>query len=99
MKKFSFEKLGVWQDAKELYKSFYKGTKNFPRAEKFNMTSQIMRASLSVTNNIAEGSARTTKPDQSRFYTIAFGSLVEVLRDLIIAYELDHIQEKGVHNA
>lgn len=91
---FSFEKLLVWQDAKELSKEIYKLSKDFPTEEKFGMTQQIRRAAMSVCANIAEGSTRSSAKDQAHFTTIAFGSLIETLNHLIIAFELSLVKEE-----
>lgn len=69
---FYFEKLEVWHLAIELAKDIYQSTASFPREEKFGLTNQIRRASVSVSSNLAEGSARITKKDQAHFSTIAF---------------------------
>ncbi|HOD09396.1 MAG TPA: four helix bundle protein, partial [Flavobacterium sp.] len=61
--------------------------------EKFGLISQIRRASISIASNIAEGSARKSFKDKAHFSTIAFGSAVEVLNQLIISFELDFISE------
>ena len=53
---YSFEKLEVWVEAKELSKNIYLTTKQFPDDEKFGLTSQLKRASISICSNIAEGS-------------------------------------------
>lgn len=90
---FSFEKLEVWIEAKELSKMIYKITSNFPEAEKYGLISQLRRASISIASNIAEGSARKTFKDKAHFTTIAFGSAVEVLNQLIISHELNFITE------
>jgi len=57
---FSFEKLTVWIDSKELIKIIYSVTKNFPDEEKFGLTSQLRRAALLVASNLAEGTSRKT---------------------------------------
>ncbi len=88
---YSFERLEVWKLSIELSKFIYETSKAFPDSEKFGLTNQIRRASVSVASNIAEGSARFSKRDQSRFYEIAFGSLMEVANDLILAQELQFI--------
>ncbi|MFA5816230.1 MAG: four helix bundle protein [Bacteroidales bacterium] len=66
--KYSFENLEVWQMSRELVKDIYLVTFTFPQDEKFGLTSQLRRASISVSSNIAEGSTRWSKKDQSRFY-------------------------------
>lgn len=91
MKKFSFEKLEVWQDAKELTHQVYKVTKNYPDDEKFGLVSQLRRAMISVTSNIAEGSSRMSPKDQAHFYHLAFSSLMEVLSQILISIELGYI--------
>ncbi len=91
MVQYAFEKLEVWQISRELLKDVYQITNDFPEAEKFGFTSQLRRAALSLSSNIAEGSTRWGKRDQSRFYEIAFGSLIEVLNQLILANDLDFL--------
>ena len=76
MKVFSFEKLAVWQDAKGLTKVIYTLTSSFPENEKFGLVSQLRRAMISVTSNIAEGSSRTSHKDQARFYQIGYSNLM-----------------------
>ena len=83
--KYSFENLEVWQKSRKLVKTIYKTTEKFPKDEKFGLTSQIRRVSISVSSNIAEGSTRWSKKDKARFYEIAFGSLMEILNQLILS--------------
>ncbi len=90
---FSFEKLNVWVDSKELVKLIYTITKNFPDEEKFGLTSQLRRASISIASNLAEGTSRKTNKDKAHFTTIAFSSLMEVLNQIILSKELNFIQE------
>jgi len=91
---FSFEKLEVWVEAKEFSKSLYAITLKFPDTEKFGIISQLRRASISIASNIAEGSARKSFKDKAHFTTMAFGSAVEVLNQLIISFELNFISEE-----
>ena len=95
MKAFSFEKLEVWQDAKALTQVIYKCTRSFPDEEKFGLVSQLRRAMISVTSNIAEGSSRMSPKDQAHFYHIAFSSLMEVLSQILISIELGYIPKKS----
>ncbi len=90
---YSFEKLEVWNESKDLSKSIYLITNSFPNAEKFGLTSQLRRASVSICSNIAEGSARKTNKDKAHFTVIAFSSAVEVLNQIILAYELEFISK------
>ena len=88
---YSFENLEVWQRSRSLVKQVYKATSSFSNEEKFGLTSQLGRAAVSVSSNIAEGSTRCSKNDQARFYEIAFGSLMEVLNQLILANDLNFL--------
>lgn len=76
---FSFEKLNVWIDLKELVKLIYLVTKYFPNEEKFELTNQLRRASISVASNLAEGTSQKTNKDKSHFTTLSFSSLMKVL--------------------
>ena len=94
MKEYSFEKLEVWNDTKNFVVKIYRQTEEYPNDEKFGLISQIRRASLSVSNNIAEGTSRWTNKEKIRFIEIAFSSLMEVLNCLVISKELNLIGEK-----
>lgn len=90
---YSFEKLEVWKESKEFTIRIYRINSSFPDSEKFGLTSQIRRASVSICSNIVEGSARKTDKDKANFTTMAFSSAVEVLNQLIICKELHLISE------
>lgn len=90
-KQFPFEKLEVWQDARRLVGSVYKITRTFPKSELYGMTSQINRASVSVANNLAEGSVRVSLKDQAHFSNQAYSSLMETASDMIIANDLGFV--------
>ncbi len=94
---FGFEKLDVWQYAKQLTVSVYKITNDFPDNEKFGLINQLRRAAVSVSSNIAEGSARVSRKDQAHFFHLAYSSLMEVLSQIIISSELKYI-EKSIEN-
>ena len=95
---YAFEKMAVWQNAKNATKSICVKTKSFPKEETFGMTSQIRRAGVSICCNLAEGSARISPVDQNRFYEIAFGSAIEVINLLIISKEMELISETDYVN-
>ena len=98
MYKYSFEKLDVWQLSRELVKDIYALTKNFPVSEKYGLKSQINRAAISISSNLAEGAARKTAKDQAHFTTIAYGSLMEMLNQLIISSDLEYISFEELKN-
>jgi four helix bundle protein len=93
MRQFSFEKLDVWEKTKNFTVKLYKITQQFPDTEKYGLVSQLRRASVSISSNIAEGSSRKSAKGQARFYEIAFGSSIEVINQLIISKELKLIDE------
>ena len=75
MATFKFERLAVWQKALEYADAVYSCTEDFPTRENFGLSSQLRRAAVSVSSNIAEGNSRTSKADYARFIEIAYGSL------------------------
>ena len=72
----------------------YKITSVFPESEKFGITNQLRRATLSIGANIAEGMSRSTDKDKARFLNMAYGSSMEVLSFLSIATDLEFITKK-----
>jgi len=85
--------LRVWQDAMELVTRIYSVTGTFPAEERFGLTSQIRRASISVPSNIAEGAARGSRKEFIHFLTIARGSLSELDTQLRIARNLEYVAD------
>jgi len=88
---YGFEKLDVWKQSKDLVVCVYGITKNFPKEEKYSLVSQINRAAVSVPSNIAEGSSRSSRKEQAHYTQIAYGSLIELLTQLIISQEIGYI--------
>ncbi|MCH7960803.1 MAG: four helix bundle protein [Planctomycetes bacterium] len=84
----TFRDLIAWRKAKELAVNVYRITSGFPTDERYGLTSQIRRASVSVSANIAEGYARGTTSEFLRFLRIARGSIAEVDTLVEIATEL-----------
>lgn len=95
-RQFGFEKLTVWQAARQYSKEIYSLTKLFPKEEMYGLTSQIQRAAVSVSSNIAEGSGRTGVKDQLKFYGIAYGSLLETISQLFLALDLGYIAKEDI---
>ena len=89
----SFRKLNVYIRAKELVRQVYELIKKFPREEQYALCDQLRRAVISIPSNIAEGSGRQSQKDQAHFYTIAYGSLMEVLSQLDVACDLRYITQ------
>ena len=73
-----YRRLIVWQQADELAYQVYEATRKFPGDERFGLTSQMRRASVSVPANIVEGYTHSTIRERRRFYEIARSSLTEL---------------------
>ena len=84
---FSFEKLDVWKLAVEFSRDIYQITAKFPKSELFGLVSQLRRASVSISANIAEGSASRSKKEFKQFLNFALRSVSEVVSELAIAKE------------
>jgi four helix bundle protein len=82
---FGFEKLEVWQKSIELADCVYTFTRPFPSDERFGLTSQMRRSSVSIASNIAEGSGRGSNPDFARFIGFSYSSLMELVTQSTIA--------------
>lgn len=91
MNEKSFRKLVVWQKAKELVLKIYAETNSFPKFEMFGLTSQLRRAAVSLSTNIAEGKERQHSKEFAQFLYIARGSLAEIEVLLEIAKELGYL--------
>jgi four helix bundle protein len=96
MHTYSFEKLEVWKEARELVVWIYTITKEYPAEEKFGLVTQLRRAAVSVVSNLAEGSSRKSAKDQAHFSQIAYSSLLEILTQLILSGDLHFIPEETV---
>ena len=91
--------LDVWKKSMELVEVIYAESKFFPDDEKFGLTNQIRRASVSVPSNIAEGAARKSDKELIQFLYIALGSLSELETQYLIAVRLKYIIEnKDIEN-
>lgn len=88
-----FRELKIWKKAIEVSKKVYLLTKIFPDDEKFGLVSQLRRASVSVSSNIAEGCGRRTNRDLANFLDIALGSVREIESQLYLAKELGFLGE------
>jgi four helix bundle protein len=90
----SFKDLKVWQKSYSLCLEIYRITKEFPMDEKFGLTSQLRRASISIPSNIDEGYGRKTNPEYIYSLYIAQGSLCELETQIMIARDLNYIDEQ-----
>jgi four helix bundle protein len=85
----SYRDLDVWKQGIKLTLNTYKLTTGFPDSERFGLTSQLRRCSVSIPSNIAEGHARLSTREYIRHISIALGSLAELETQLQIAAELE----------
>lgn len=87
----NFTDLETWKSAHRLVLLTYSMTKNFPGHEIFGLASQMNRASVSVTSNIAEGFGRSSFKEKGRFYLMARGSLYELENQTYIIHDLNYV--------
>ena len=97
--KLNHKHLEVWKKSVGLVMEIYDLTEYFPSEEKFGLTSQLRRAAISIPSNIAEGAARKSKNERSRFYENSRSSLVEVDTQLEISICLKYLNEKKIKKA
>ena len=88
-----FRNLRVWEKAHSLTLNVYRNTRGFPADERFGLTSQLQRSCASVPANLAEGCARGGDIDIARFVSIAAGSASETDYHLLLAKDLDYLDE------
>ena len=87
----SYRELIAWQKAMKLVIEIYEATQRFPSEERYGLTNQMRRASVSVPSNIAEGQARFSQKEFHHFLSQARGSLVEIETQLLIARNLKYL--------
>jgi four helix bundle protein len=88
-----YRDLLVWQRSVEFVAEIYRLSATFPREERFGLTAQLRRASVSVAANIAEGSGRTTSRDLMNFLSYARGSLCEAESLVFVAQRLRFVSD------
>lgn len=91
MKVKKYSELVAWQKAMDLTQQVYAATRLFPREEVYGLVSQLRRAVVSVPSNIAEGQGRRSTREFLQHLSIAYGSLMEVETQVLIAQRLDYL--------
>jgi four helix bundle protein len=98
MSKHNFRNLIVWQKSMDLVKEVYDFSLQLDNSEKYNLTDQIRRCSVSIASNIAEGSGRRTEKDFSRFLDISVGSAYELETQIIAIGMVYKIENKELND-
>lgn len=89
----SYKELIIWQKSMKLVTMIYEITKTFPDDERFGLTSQMRRCSVSVPSNIAEGWGRLSRKNYIQFLRISRGSLYELETQILITKQLNYIND------
>ena len=87
----NFRNYNIWKDSVSFTTEIYKIVRYFPSYERYGLGDQLRRASVSISSNIAEGSARESEREFIHFLSISLGSAFEVETQLQIAYNLEYI--------
>lgn len=90
---FRFEKLIIWKLSVEYGKKVCRVAESLPKSEEFGLKSQLKRAALSISSNIAEGSGSSSKKDFSNFLDIAIKSTIETVSQLLFAREMEYVDD------
>ena len=89
-----FTKLRVWHESQDLAVAVFDVTRTFPREERFGLSSQMRRAAVSVSSNIAEGCGRYGPADVSRFLQIAISSSCELASQIELSHMLRFLDDR-----
>lgn len=90
----NFKKLDIWTKSMDLASEIYLLTNSFPSIERFGLISQMQRSAVSIPSNIAEGSAKSSNKDFSRFLEMSIGSSFELETQLIMASKLNYVDSE-----
>lgn len=94
----SFTDLKVWQEGHRFVVQIIKETRKFPKDEQYALANQMRRAAVSITSNIAEGFGRQGAKEKIQFYYMSQGSLTEIKNQLLIARDVEYINENSFKN-
>lgn len=91
-----FTEMSVWKLAMDYAVQIFNLTNDLPKREDYALTSQIRRSSVSISDNLAEGFGRETKPDKKHFYIISRGSLLESKNQLLYGKNVGYFDSSRV---
>ncbi|WP_313115170.1 four helix bundle protein [Aequorivita sediminis] len=92
----NFQELKIWQKSMDIAEHTYRITTEFPKEEKYGLTSQVRRSAISIPSNIAEGAGRNTDGEFKNFLGIANGSSNELFTQLVLSHRLELVSENTV---
>jgi four helix bundle protein len=95
----SFKDLDAWKEGHKLVILIYEITKQFPKEEIFGLTSQMRRAAVSITSNIAEGFTRQSYKEKCQFYLMSQSSLTELQNQLLISKDVEYLNNEDYDDA
>ncbi len=95
---FGFQKLEIYQLSKELVKDINKLSSSFPQDEKYALVHQINKAAVSVASDIAKGTSRKGYQEKIHFINISYSSLMEIVCQTEIAFELGYLKKDAFEN-
>ncbi|MDX1618546.1 MAG: four helix bundle protein [Balneolaceae bacterium] len=98
MLNLNHKRLDTWKLSIDFIEMIYSITDKFPSSELFGLTSQLRRAAVSVSSNIAEGSSRSSSKDRKRFFEMARSSLVEIDTQFAIAVRLNFVDQDTLNS-
>ena len=93
MKTKSFKDLIVWQKSYKLVLEIYETTKDFPKSETYGLSQQMRKTAVSIPSNIAEGYGRKHKAEYNHFLSVAYGSLLELETQYLLAIDLKYVSK------
>jgi len=96
--KHEYNKLQIWHDARVLNKKIYTISAGFPKEERYGLTSQVRRASVSVGSNISEGSGDRSSKMFLKYLDYSIASLCEVETQMYLAFDVNYIAENELNN-
>jgi four helix bundle protein len=85
----------VYQLSLDLVEMIYEDTGTFPKTERYGLSAQRQRASVSIPSSIAEGNSRRTAREYKHYTDIALGSLNEVFAQYMIAIRLGYLSAEN----
>ncbi|TZF86185.1 four helix bundle protein (plasmid) [Pedobacter sp. BS3] len=93
---YRFEDMPVWQLAMDYAVKIHELTSRLPKSEDYGLTSQLRRAALSISSNLAEGFGRETAADKKNFYIMSRGSLLETSSQLMYGHQVGYFSQQEV---